>query len=565
MERGTRDFVAIAIAYAEEAVADRKKAKFGKWVRLAAKRFLADLKRAKHKNCPFIFDPWHACDPCDFLEKLPHVEGKWNQATIRLEPFQIFLTAQLFGFRNREDGTRRFTAALFAVARKNAKSTWGSGVLLYCLCCEDEVGPQVISAATTGSQARIVFNVAKKMVEKLPALQEAFNVQPFANAIACYQNGGSFKPINAKASTQDGLNPSATCLDEVHAHKTSELLDVLQSAAGARRNPLWLYTTTEGYETPGPWPELRQFAKQVLEGVVKADHFLAVYYALDEDDDDFDASKFIKANPLLEASPVLLRELKKAATEAKAMPGRLAEYRIKRLNRQSSSANGWIDLHKWKKCAGEVDLDALQGAPCFAALDLASTTDLASWRLIWLVDDLIYTWGRRWVPEEAVKRRELRGMVPYEAWRGAGLIEATPGDVIDYAVIEREIREDVARFGPQLIAYDRWNATDLVNRLAEDQMPLIEFVQGPKSFHPAMQMLERAYLAGNLVHGGDPVLQWCASNLIPRYDANMNMAPDKKRSPEKIDDMVALIMAVGVSQSDELPNVIGANYELMTV
>jgi phage terminase large subunit-like protein len=924
-ENERRDFVAIAIDYANQAVADRKGKKFGKWVRLAARRFLADLKRAKQRKCTFTFDPWHACDPCDFLEKLPHVEGKWNRATIVLEPFQVFLTVQLFGFRHRQDGTRRFTTALFAVARKNAKalaidtpvptpsgwstmgdlapgdvvfgadgqpctvtavspvhvdhecyrldfsngeqvtadaghrwlttahvdsanghrvgngktrtrvrtteeiattlrfgarrdvnhslrmpeplecepallpvapytlgawlgdghsasaritfaredtdildritadgwpvrekyqrsgkastfaisdgdhsqaardkslatllrrmgvlnnkhipsdylraskmqrlallqglmdtdgtvskngrvisytsisekltegvsellgsfgikyswrrnsmrcnrrpvpgiahtlqfmafrdeievfglrrkldrmrvrldcdisprsqtvqiveaervasvpvrcitvdspdslflfgrtmlpthnSTWGSGILLYCLCCEDEVGPQVISAATTGSQARIVFNVAKKMVERLPALQEAFLVQPFANAIANYQNGGSFKPINAKASTQDGLNPSATCLDEVHAHKTSELLDVLQSAAGARGNPLWLYTTTEGYETPGPWPELRQFAKQVLEGVVEADHFLAVYYALDDDDDDFDESKYVKANPLLDASPVLARELKKAATEAKAMPGRLAEFRIKRLNRQSSSANGWIDLQKWKKCAGTVDLDALEGARCFAALDLASTTDMAAWRLIWLVDDLIYTWGRRWVPEEAVKRRELRGMVPYEAWRGAGLIEATPGDVIDYAVIERAIREDVARFNPELIAYDRWNATDLVNRLAEDQMPLIEFVQGPKSFHPAMQMLERAYLSKKLVHDGDPVLQWCASNLIPRYDANMNTAPDKKRSPEKIDDMVALIMAVGVSQSDELPSVIGAGYELMTV
>lgn len=548
---GLVDYVAVAIAYAREAIADKKNARFNKWIRLAAQRFLDDLKRAQAKDAPFIFDAWHACDPCDFIEKLPHVEGKWDTPTIKLEPFQAFFIVQLFGFRN-HDGTRRFSSALLAVARKNAKSTLASAILLYCQCCEDEVGPQVISAATTGSQARIVFNVAKKMVEKTPDLQEAFTIRPFANSIASYQNGGSFKPVNSKASTQDGLNPSAAGLDEVHAHKTSELLDVLQSAAGARRNPLWLYTTTEGYETPGPWPEIRRFAQNVLDGAIEADHMLALIYALDEDDDDFDEAKFVKANPLYDVSPILRRELAKAAVEAKGMPGRLAEFRIKRLNRQSSSAKGWIDLTKWKACGGEVDLEALAANPkakCYAALDLASTTDLAAWRLIWLLDGMLYTWGRRWVPGSAVERRKLRGTVPYEAWVATGAMTETPGDVIDYEVIEAAIREDYARFRPELIAYDRWNATDLVNRLTKDDLPMIEFVQGPRSYHPAMQALERAYLAGQLAHGGDVVLQWCASNLIARYDANMNMAPDKKRSPEKIDDMAALLMAVGVAQA----------------
>lgn len=547
---GTRDYVARATAYAHEAVADRRGVRHCKWTRLAAKRFLADRKRAGGRKPPFKFDAWHAGDACGFIESLPHVEGKWDSPTIVLEPFQVFFVVQLFGFRNL-DGTRRFTSALLTVARKNAKSTLGAGILLYCQCCEDEPGPQIISAATTGDQARIVFNVAKRMVEKTPDLQDAFDVKAYANAIASFRNGGSFKPINAKASTQDGLNPSATVLDEVHAHKTAELLDVLQSAAGARRNPLWLYTTTEGYETPGPWPELRKFAQQVLEGVIKAEHFLALIYALDDGDDDFDESKFIKANPLVEASPVLRRELHKAAAEARAMPGRLAEFRIKRLNRQASAANGWIDLPKWKRCGGAVDLDALVGLPCYAALDLASTTDLASWRLVWEKDDRLLTWGRRWAPEAAVERRKLRGTVPYEAWRAAGLIEATPGDVIDYEVIEARIRDDVERFAPKLIAFDRWNAIDLVNRLTKDDLPLIEFIQGPKSYHPAMQELERLYLARKLVHGGDPVLQWCASNLIVRYDANMNMAPDKKRSAEKIDDMAALLMAIGIHASSE--------------
>lgn len=518
-------------------------------MRLAARRFLADLKRARRRGAPFRFDEWHAADPCRFIEALPHVEGVWDTKTIVLHPAHVFATVNIFGFRN-ADGTRRFTEALFAIARKNAKSTWAAGVLLYCELCEGEVGPQVVSAATTGAQARIVFGIAKRMVEKTPDIRTAFGVEPFANAIACLQNGGTFKPINAKASTQDGLNPSAAGLDEVHAHKTHDLLNVLKSAAGARRNPLFLFTTTEGYETPGPWPELRNFAHQVLQGVIEADHFFAMIFALDDEDDDFDAERWVKANPLIEVNPMLGKEMAKLAIEAKAMPGRLGEFRIKRLNRQASAARALIDVGRWNRCAGDVDLDYLAQFPCWGAFDLASTTDLASWRLVWRVDGHWYTWGRRWVPRDAVIHRTTRGSVAYAGWVAAGLIEQTDGDTVDYAVIEKRIREDFARFRPKKIGFDSWNAKDLSNRLAEDQFPLVAFIQGPKSYHPAMQEIERAYRSGNLSHGGDPVLRWCAANLVPRYDANLNMAPDKKRSPDKIDDMSALYMAVGVALAD---------------
>ncbi|WP_219927840.1 terminase large subunit, partial [Stenotrophomonas sp. HMWF023] len=384
-----RDYVGIATAYAEEAVADKKGKKFGKWIRLAGKRFLADLKRAKRKRPPFLFDEWHACDPCDFIEKLPHVEGKWARTEIELHRSHVFFVVQLFGFRN-VDGSRRFTSALFAVARKNAKSTLAAAILLYCQCCEEEEGAQIISAATTGSQARIIFNVAKRMTEKTPDLQEAFGLACWANAISRVETGATFKPINSKASTQDGLNPSHVGLDEIHAHKSADLLNVLTSAAGARSNPLWLYTTTEGYTNPGPWGEIRQFAKQVLRGILgeSADHFLVVFFAVDDDDDEFDESAWPKANPLMDANPHLLKAIRKEAVEARQMPSKLAEFKIKRLNRPASSATGWVDLTKWQKGGGAVDLDWLAGHPCWAGLDLASNLDLTSWRLVWKVDEI---------------------------------------------------------------------------------------------------------------------------------------------------------------------------------
>ena len=513
----------------------------GKYVRLAAKRFLRDLKRARAKRPPFYWSPEQANAACEFIEQLPHVEGVWETPTIRLEPSQVFFLCNLFGFRN-PDGSRRFTTALYAVARKNAKSALAAGILLYVFCTEPEVGPQVISAATTGDQARIVWGVAKRMVEKVSDLRDAFTLEPFANAIARYEVGGTFRPINAKASTQDGLNPSALCFDELHAHKTRDLFDVLRSAAGARKSPLFLYTTTEGYENPGPWAEQRKFAWQVLEGLVEADHYLAVYYALDDADDDFDESKWIKANPLLGVS-VSLEKMREYAAEAKAQPGTLAEFRIKRLNRPAAAAEAWVDLRRWKRCSGEVNLSELEGARCWAALDLASTRDMTAWRLLFEREGVYYTWGRYWVPEAAVAQRTERGSVPYRGWVAEGRVTQTEGDVTDYALVEREILEDVARFRPIEVAFDPWNATDLTNRLLAAGMPMVQFVQGPKSFHPGFQALERAYVSGRLRHGGDPVLTWNAANLVPRRDQNMNLAPDKRRSAEKIDGMVCLLMA----------------------
>ncbi|CAM4078978.1 Terminase [Bordetella tumbae] len=570
----SRDYVAIAIDYAKAAVADKKRRKFGKWIRLASKRFLDDLKRAKRKDSPFIFDEWHANDPCDFLEKLPHVEGKWvnpdgtPQPNLVLHPSHIFFVVQLFGFRKR-DGTeipdygffrpRRFTSALFAVARKNAKSTLSAGILLYCQCCEPEEGAQIMSAATTYGQAAIIFKVAKRMVELKAALREAFGLQVWAKALTRFETGGSFKAIHAKASTQDGLNPSHTGLDEIHAHKTSDLLNVLTSAAGARSNPLWLYTTTEGYANPGPWAEIRQFARNLLLGVFEADHYLALIYALDDEDktegykedDEFDESKWVKANPLLDINPHLMAAVRKEAIEAKQMPSKLAEFRIKRLNRPASTSSGWIDLGKWKKCGGAVDLSWLKKYPCTGGLDLASTTDLTAFRLVWNVDGVLYTYGLRWVPENAVAQRTERGTVPYASWVESGFLKQTDGDVTDYAVVGADIIALCKGLQVSSIAYDSWNASDLVSRLVEAGLPMVQFIQGGKSYHPAMTALEMAYVSGSFAHGGDPVLTWCASNFVERRDENLNMSPNKKKSADKIDDMVALLMAVGLSQAQK--------------
>lgn len=545
----TQDYVSVAINYANECIRDENK-KVGKWIKLAAKRFLLDLERAKNPDCDFSFVESEANNVCDFAEKCPHVEGNWGTRNIKLHPSHIFFLVQLFGFRH-DDMTRRFTTALFAVARKNAKSTLAAIVMLYCLYCEGENGPQVISAATTGQQARIIFNIAKRMVEMTPDMQNAFSTKAFANSIVCYENAGTFKPINSKASTQDGLNPSCVGVDEVHAHKDHSLINVLKSAAGARKNPLFLYTTTEGYESPGPWGEMRKFAKQLLEGSVEADHYLAIYYAIDDEDSEFDESAWIKANPLADVNPLLIKEIAKESLEAKQMPGKRAEFLIKRCNRPSSSDKSEIDLQKWNACGGEIDLEFLKNHPCYGALDLSSTRDMSSFGLLWKVDGIFYYKVFYWVPSNQVWQRTERGAITYEAWVEAGHIKQLPGEIISSEFIKNDLLELVKTYKIQAIAFDPWNANDIVNHMIDSGINMIQFIQGPKSYSPAFNELEKNYLSKNLVHDNNPVLAWNASNLIARVDANMNRAPDRKRSSDKIDGIVCMLMCFGLWISND--------------
>jgi phage terminase large subunit-like protein len=562
MANEKKDYVQIARDYAARVIADErlvpnpkkdgelvaKRTNHCKWEVLAAKRFLADLERCGTYACPFTFDGEIAAVFCDFIERLPHVEGKWKKKTIELVPAQIFILVQLFGFRNL-DGGRRFTTFLLAIARKNAKSTLAAAILIACWCLEDEMEPQAISAATTGSQARIVWNIAKKMLEKTPDLCSAFKLRPRANDIqGKSERGGFFKPINAKASTQDGLNPTYTVLDEMHAHKTHDLLNVLMSAGGARSNPLWMYTTTEGYETPGPWPEQRTFAESVLEGTIVADHYLALIYCVDDEDDDFDETAWPKANPLMSSNPLILKVNREMAIEAKAMPGKLAEFRIKRLNRRSSVANGFIDMMKWNACKGTIDLKELEGYPCMAALDLASVTDMCAWRFVWELEEneLYATWGRFFVPEAQVKLRTIRNTIPYAGWVAAEHLVQTEGEVTDYGFIRDVILDDCERFNPENVAYDPWNATHLASELDDEGVPLVQFIQGTRSYNPAMKYFEELYLSRKIIHDGNPILKWNMSNLVVRKDVNENIAPDRKRAKEKIDGAITLIMGCGL-------------------
>lgn len=543
-----KDWLKIATVYAEEAWADKKQKTHGKWERLACKRFLDDLKRAKRKDCSFYYSPEWAKKACSFIELLPHVEGDWKNPLIVLESWQVFQLVNIFGWRKKKDNTRRYDTVYIEVARKNAKSTLSSGIALFCFLYENETGPQVKCAATTGDQARIVFDVARKMVDKRPQLKSALMIETYKDSIICLRNGGSIKPINSKASTQDGLNPHCSILDELHAHSSRALFDVLRSARGARKNPLSLYITTAGYDTNGVCYEQHSYVKKILESVIQDDSYFGMIYSVDIGDNPLDPTVWRKANPNYGVS-VNPDELANYAAQAKILPRVLAEFLIKRCNYWTSAKNSYINMLAWQKCVGKVELETLKDVPCYGGLDLARVSDLAAWALTWKVGEQVKTYVRCYIPEARLIEMNEKKTLPYQQWVDEGWLVVTPGDVTDYAWIEKDIRDALDTYNIQAIAYDPWNATDLVNRLVEYGAPMMIFRQGFQSYNPPMKEIERLVLSKLIEHGGNPVLAWCVSNMIARLDPNQNLAPDKAKSADKIDAIVALLMALGAMLS----------------
>jgi phage terminase large subunit-like protein len=547
-----RDYSGIALAYAQDVVAGRIVA--CKWVKAACQRHLDDLKK---EDWPFHFDRWHGDDICDFIEKLPHVEGDWETATIRLEPPQIFILVVVFGWR-KPDGRRRFSTVYIEMARKGAKSTLTAGVSLYCLTCEGEVGPQIVIGATTGEQAGKVFNPARKMVGMTPALRSAFELEAFTRSITCAQNGGFIQPINAKGKTQDGWNPHVGVLDELHAHRDRSLFDVIKSAFGARKNPLLWIITTAGFDTNGVCYEQRTVATKMLDGAVELDHLFAIIFTLDEGDDPFDEFNWPKANPMLGVTPSL-DTMRSAAADAKVSPREEGNFKTKNLNLWMNAASAWLNMAQWKACIDEaLSWEDFEGLDCWIGGDLADKDDITALALA-----AFDTKGRLifkpmfWLPEAVLRHpdhAEGRGPAPYRTWAAQGHLQLTPGDWVDHNVVEDQIVGWIEKFSIRKITFDQFAAAQaMASRLNEEYgwgtEPLAEILHKKASAvtDPAKE-LEARVKAGpdRLRHDGNPVMNWMAANAVVsrRRDETILPIKESEMSPNKIDGIDALINAI---------------------
>ena len=354
-------------------------------------------------------------------------------------------------------------------------------------------------------------------------------------------------PLSSDASSMDGLNVHGAIIDELHAHRTRHVVDVLDTATGARRQPLLFEITTAGYDRHSICFEHHDYSIKVLQGIVRDDAWFAFIAAADENDDWTDPAVWRKANPNFGLS-VKQDDLARKAEKAIALPGAQNAFRRMHLNEWTEQAERWIDLAAWDACAGAVSLELLRGRPCFGGLDLSTATDVTA--LAWVFpphhdDDLWRVLSRYFVPAEHLRKRAERDRVPYDLWAAEGFIEATPGNVVDYGAIEQRILTDSALFQVKDIAYDPWNATHIALRLQDEGATMVEFRQGFRSMSAPTRELEKLIVSKKLAHGANPVTRWMAANVAVAQDPAGNLKPAKDKSTERIDGIVALIMALG--------------------
>lgn len=523
-----------------------------RWVRLACERHRRDLERGRERG--IYFDGNAARVAIAFFSVLRHWKGEWGGRPIVLEPAQQFWIASLFGWK-RVDGTRRFRTGYLEVGRKNAKTTTAAGIGLFLAFVEGEPGAEVYSAATKRDQAKIVFNDAKQMVKASPQLKQI--ITPFANNLHALGSGSKFEPLSSDYNSLDGLNVHAAIADELHAWPDPALWGVIKTGTGARKQPLMLAITTAGVNQEGICYSQREYLTRILKGIVEDDGFWGMVYTVDtkrdwpdlEADDDWqDEQNWIKANPLLGVSKKL-STMRQDALEAAAKPLELNQFLRWHLNVWTQAVTRWINPIRWAACgAGAIDEEDLAGARCYAGLDLSSVNDLSALVLVFPPDEdeLYRVVCRFWLPAENMVERVRRDQVPYDVWARLGFIKLTPGNVIDYSFIEAEIKTVADRFELVEIGFDRWGSTQMMQNLQAiggDEW-VVPIGQGFASMSPPMKELERLYLDEKLAHGNNPVLNWMADNLVAVADPAGNIKPDKAKSRERIDGMVALIMGV---------------------
>lgn len=503
------------------------------------------------------FDEATAQRACLFFPTfLRHTKGDWAGQPFELMPWmKDRLVRPLFGWK-RWSGkhlawVRRYRTCYVEIPRKNAKSTVAAGLALYLLFCDKERGGQVFSAAGDREQAAIVFDTAKEMIlardpehpDTPTELEQRCEI--FRRSIVNPELGASYKVLSADAPRKHGLNPHAVIFDELHVQPNRELWDTLTTGFGARRQPLTIALTTAGYDRNSICWEVHAHALRVLSGASKDDTFLPVIYAADEADDWTSPKTWRKANPSL-GTTIDEEFLASECVKAKEIAAYQNTFKRLYLNIWTKSARKWITMDRWDASAGTVDESELEGLECIGGLDLASRQDIAAWVLVFRVDDGIYkVLPRFFIPEEAVRERSQKDRVDYELWARLGLVKATDGDEIDYAAIREQIFADAARFRIREVAYDRWGATQLVQDLQAEGLTVVPVGQGFASMASPTKELLTLVRAKRLHHGGNPVLWWMADNMSLRQDPAGNLKPDKDKSSEKIDGMVALVMALG--------------------
>jgi phage terminase large subunit-like protein len=578
------DFAARAERYARAVVSGAVVA--GKWAKAACQRHLDDLARAEQdergelaKPWPYRFDEAEANRACQFIELLPHVKGDQAKPVrtadavfypkIELEDWQIFFVAVLFGWRHGATQLRRFRRAYLEVARKNAKTTVLAGIALYMLAADGEQGAEIYSAATKKDQARIVFELAQEMIRREPEFKQlgvGYTKTVIFNALAA----GVFKPLARDYGSLDGLNTSCFISDELHAQRDRGLYDVLDSSTGARSQPLGVGITTAGTDRSGVCYAQRTYTTKLLNAVLhrhdgmgyriegssaEDDAYFGIIYTLDSgyadgrvDDDWADPLHWAKANPMLLAernagyARTLLADLVASCQKAVTMASEQGEFRTKRANEWIGADSAWMDMRAWNLCADpELREEEFRGAECQLGLDCAFKTDVFAKIKIFERAGIVYAFAKFYVPRRLV---DMKGNEHLRAWEEEGRITVCDGEIVNVAQVKDDMRADQAKHVVKQVQFDPAQLTQFAGEMIEEGFVMVELRPTVLNFSEPMKRLEELVLQRKFRHDGCPVLEWMVSNVVCHRDHKDNIYPNKDKPENKIDGIVALILAL---------------------
>ena len=491
-----------------------------------------------------------------FIQCLTHTKGSWAGKPFRLLPWQERIVRDVFGIV-KADGWRQFNTAYVEIPKKNGKSELAAAIALLLLAGDGEERAEVYGCAADRQQASIVFDVAADMVRMCPALARRMKILTATKRLVYLPTNSFYQVLSAEAYSKHGFNVHGVVFDELHTQPDRRLFDVMTRGSGdARTQPLYFLITTAGTDTHSICWEQHQKAVDLIEGRKRDPTWYPVVYGAGPDDDWTDPDVWAKANPSL-GETITLEKVRAACDSAVENPAEENSFRQLRLNQWVKQAVRWMPMERWDACRAAFTPADLEGRTCYGGLDLSSSTDISAFSLVFppVEDDEPYrVLGWYWIPGENIALRVRRDGVPYDVWERQGFLESTEGNVIHYDFLEKTIGRLGERFDIREIAYDRWGAVQMSQDLEGAGFTVVPFGQGYRDMSPPTKELMRLVLDRRIAHDGNPVLRWMMDNIFVRTDPAGNIKPDKERSTERIDGVVAMIMALDRATRHTSPN-----------
>lgn len=470
-----------------------------------------------------------------------HTVGRWRGQRFEHAPWQAFISGELFGWYMQDSGFRRFNLAMIEIPKKNGKSTYLAALGTYMLVGDGEASAQVLALATKRDQARIVFDEARKMIMNSPELRSRVSI--YQHNMHVKETYSKFEPMASDVDTVDGFNPSCQIVDELHRHKSRYLWDLVENATSSRDQPLSIAITTAGDDVQSICYEQHTYALNILNNTFTNDHYFCFIASPDKGYEWENEADWHKVNPSLGIT-LSLDSVRKTAKKARQTQSGALAFRRYRMNEWVNEVERWIDMAAWRECDRYIELEDLIGQPCYAGLDLALSRDMSAFVMLFEVGDYWVFMPRYYCCEQSVKDRSVQDNIQYDVWADNGFIDVTPGDVTDFAYIKESIKELAETYKIHSIGYDPFMAAQLATELLEHGLNMVEVRQGALTLNQPMQMFLRKILERKLIHNDHPIFSWNAQNVVARENANLGMAPDKKKSVERIDGISAAFMAI---------------------